>query len=140
MQYKFNTSCSKDKLKEIRLFVSKVLNKYNIPEVKKNELILAVDEVCANLIIHSHNCNPKESFKLMIDIDHSKGITFDIIDQGIGFNIAKYREPSINEIKEKRQKGGMGLILVKRIMDNIEFKCGPDKNVCRMFKKIKIDK
>ncbi|MCZ6899981.1 MAG: ATP-binding protein, partial [Bacteroidetes bacterium] len=58
MDYRYNCQCSKEKLKKIREFVSEVLHKYNLTEVKINELVLAVDEVCANLIIHSHNCNP----------------------------------------------------------------------------------
>jgi len=101
-------------------------------------LILAVDEVCANLIIHSHNCNDHESFDLLIKIDQNKGITFDIIDNGIGFNIAKYKEPSLSEIIKSKKKGGVGLMLVRRIMDDVEYKCDTHKNICvlRLFKKM----
>ncbi len=139
MDYRYNCQCSKDKLKEIREFVTEVLHKYNLSEVKINELVLAVDEVCANLIIHSHNCNPQESFEIKIDVNKNEGITFYIIDDGkIGFNLNQYKEPSLNELIKKQKKGGVGLILVNRIMDDIQFKCSPERNVCRLFKKLKI--
>ncbi|MCZ6520258.1 MAG: ATP-binding protein [Bacteroidetes bacterium] len=139
MDYRYNCQCSKEKLKKIREFVSEVLHKYNLTEVKINELVLAVDEVCANLIIHSHNCNPQESFEIKINVNKKEGITFYIIDDGkIGFNLNQYKEPSINELIKKQKKGGVGLILVKRIMDDIQFKCSPERNVCRLFKKLKI--
>ena len=138
MKYKFTSKCSKDKLKEIRLFVSDILDRYGIPEVKKNELVLAVDEVCANLIIHSHNCNESEHFDLVVQVKENSGITFDIIDKGIGFNIQKYQEPKLQEIIKRKRKGGVGLILVRRIMDKIEFKHESKGNVCRLFKKIDI--
>ena len=139
MDYRYNCQCSKDKLKEIREFVTEVLHKYNLSEVKINELVLAVDEVCANLIIHSHNCNPQESFEIKINVNKKEGITFYIIDDGkIGFNLNHYKEPSLNELIKKQKKGGVGLILVKRIMDDIQFKCSPERNVCRLFKKLKI--
>lgn len=140
MEYRFSASCSKDKLKEIRIFLSNILDLYSISEVKKNELVLAVDEVCANLIIHSHNCNEKESFDLVVNVEEKSGITFDIIDKGIGFNIQKYKEPNVQEIIKKKQKGGVGLLLVRRIMDKIEFNHEPTGNTCRLFKKLDIQK
>ena len=98
MEYRFSATCSKDKLKEIRIFLLGILDHYSISEVKKNELVLAVDEVCANLIIHSHNCNESENFDLVVNVEEKSGITFDIIDKGIGFNIQQYKEPSLHEI------------------------------------------
>jgi len=38
MKYRFSSRCSKDNLKDIRVFVSDVLNKYSIPEVKKKRI------------------------------------------------------------------------------------------------------
>ena len=140
MEYKFTTTCRKDKLKEIRIFVSGILDLYSISDIKKNELVLAVDEVCANLIIHSHNCNETEHFDLVVNVQERSGITFDIIDKGMGFNIQKYKEPKLQEIIKKKQKGGVGLMLVRRIMDKIEFKHERKGNVCRLFKKMDIER
>jgi serine/threonine-protein kinase RsbW len=39
-------------------------------------------------------------------------------------------------IKSKR-KGGLGIILVKRIMDKIEFESIQNKNICRLYKILK---
>lgn len=136
MVYKYKVRCNKEKLKEIREFVNKVLQNYSLPEIEINKLVLAVDEICANLMIHSHNCNPKESIELSIEVKEKECITFEILDKGVGFNICNYKEPTIGEVVKKKRKGGMGLMLVKRIMDNIEFKKAANKNVCRLYKKI----
>lgn len=135
MVYKFKVSCSKNKLGEIRSFIKRVLDDHQVPEMEKNTIVLAVDEVCANLIIHSHNCNPREQLELKVNIN-GKSITFDIIDKGIGFNIENYKEPSLNEIVKQKKKGGIGLMLVKRIMDEIEFIEGDKINVYRLHKKL----
>ena len=93
---------------DIREFLEEVLSKNNIPEVTMGSLVLAVDEVCANLIIHSHNCNEKEHIELKVDVSKKDGVTFYIIDHGDGFNIGDYQEPSISEIvrtKKKRRYG-----------------------------------
>ena len=135
MVYKFKVPCSKSKLGEIREFLQRILSENSIPEVTINTLVLAVDEVSANLIIHSHACNPNDYFDLVIRKE-SEGILFEFIDQGVGFDIGQYESPSIQEIVKKKKKGGVGLILVRKIMDDINFQNEGNKCVCRLFKKI----
>lgn len=136
MEYKFKVPCSKSKLGEIREFLQRVLSENSIPEVTINSLVLAVDEVCANLIIHSHNCNPEDHIELKVRVSGKSKITFDIIDHGVGFNIGDYQEPSISDIVKQKRKGGIGLMLVRRIMDEIELIKGKEQNVYRLHKKI----
>ena len=136
MKYNFKAPCSKKKLRAIRNFIGKNLKKHNLDDIEINMIVLAVDEVCANLIIHSHDCDPNESLELNMNIDAKhQGVTFEIIDRGEGFNILNYKEPSLDDIVRNKKKGGLGLMLVKRIMDHIEFKSSPKKNVCKLYKK-----
>ena len=135
MTKKLKISCSKDNLKRIREFVIQELRNDGLDDVMLNNLVLAVDEVSANLIIHSHACNPNDHFDLVIRKD-DEGILFEFIDQGVGFDIEQYQSPSIQEIVRQKKKGGVGLILVRKIMDDINFQNEGNKCVCRLFKKI----
>jgi serine/threonine-protein kinase RsbW len=134
MEYNFKVPCSKNRLGDIREFLEKVLSENNVPEVTMGSLVLAVDEVCANLIIHSHNCNEQEHIELIVDVSKKEGVTFYIIDHGDGFNIGEYEEPSISDIVKTKRKGGMGLMLVRRIMDDIELIKKKHKNIYRLHK------
>jgi len=136
MEYRFKVPCTKSKLGDIREFLQRVLSENSIPDVTVNTLVLAVDEVCANLIIHSHNCNPDEHLELKVKVVGNSEITFDIIDHGDGFNIGEYKEPLISDIVKQKRKGGIGLMLVRRIMDEVELIQGKKKNVYRLHKKI----
>ena len=136
MKYNFKAPCSKKKLRAIRNFIGKNLKKHDLDDIEINMIVLAVDEVCANLIIHSHDCDPNESLELNMNIDAKReGVTFEIIDRGEGFNILNYKEPTLDDIVKNKKKGGLGLMLVKRIMDHIEFQSSPKKNVCKLYKK-----
>lgn len=135
MNYRYQVKCKKNKLKEIREFVTGVLQSYALTEIEINKMVLAVDEVCANLIIHSYNCDPKETIELSIDVENDC-ITFEIIDRGLGFNICNYKEPSLTEVVKEKKKGGIGLMLVRRIMDDIEFRRETGQSVCKLSKKI----
>ncbi|MEM6523629.1 MAG: ATP-binding protein [Bacteroidota bacterium] len=138
MKYSYKVPCTKEKLRDIRSFVKEVLDKHGISEVDVSTLVLAIDEVCANVIIHGHSCNPKDSIELEIKIDKSHKLEFDIIDTVDLFDIAAYQEPEIEDVIKQQKKGGIGLILVKRIMDDIEIIRLPRKNICRLTKKIEL--
>jgi len=137
MKYSYKVPCRKDKLRDIRSFVKEVLGKWNLSELDISTLVLAIDEVCANLIIHSHHCNPKDSIELEVSIKNSE-VEFKIIDNAKMFNINDYEEPSIDDIIKKQRKGGVGLILVKRIMDDIQIIGNGKKYICRLTKKIDV--
>ena len=135
MQYNYSAQCSKRNLADIRNFISKTLNNHFKSEIDIHHMVLAVDEVCANLMIHSHNCNPKESIDLFVDVTKQE-VVIEIKDTGNGFNIKNYQEPTIKEIIVEKKKGGLGLMLVKRLMDKVEFIKSNNNNICRLKKKI----
>jgi serine/threonine-protein kinase RsbW len=138
MKYSLKVPCSKSKLKTIRSFVDETLGQYSISDVDLNMLVLAVDEICANLIVHSYTTSTSvECIELHINIEESKGVTFEIVDHNNeGFNIINYKEPMLKELVKSRRKGGLGLMLVKRIMDDVQFKSNGNSNVCRLFKRM----
>jgi serine/threonine-protein kinase RsbW len=136
MKNKLTISCSKNNLMKVRKFVSDVLTTLNIQELEVHKLVLAVDEVCANLIIHSNNCNPDHKIAVQIDHPTETSLVFTIKDTGISFNYLAYQEPTIEDIISSKRKGGVGLILVKRIMDEVEFSKEKNCNICRLTKKI----
>jgi serine/threonine-protein kinase RsbW len=136
MKHAISISCSKGNLEILREFVEKTLHAYTLSEIETHKIILAVDEVCANLIIHANNCNPDQSLELEMMVYPDKEIVFTFRDKGIGFDISQYQEPDMGEIISSKRKGGLGLILVKRIMDKIEFSTEKNHNICRLVKKI----
>lgn len=138
MKYSYKVPCRKEKLRDIRSFVKEILEKHGLSEIDSSTLVLAIDEVCANLIIHAHQCNAKDSIEIVVNVDQSSGLVFDIIDKAEIFDIAGYEAPKLEDIIKRQRKGGLGLILVKRIMDNIEILQKPSGNVCRMTKKIPV--
>ena len=138
--HQFECSCQREKLKEIRLFVAEVLSEIGLSEIDSHKVILAVDEVCSNLIIHSNKCNPSEKLEIYVEDGGDGKVLFEIVDYGIGFNYKNYKEPNLEEIIRKRKKGGLGIMLIKNIMDGVQFSNDGNKNICRLMKKFKKQK
>ena len=119
MKRSFQIPCNTSHLKDARNFLNKVLKNTGLNETDQNAIVLAVDEVCANIIIHSE-CDNKQIIELNVE-RKGKKLIFEIIDQGIStFDINAYSGPELDEIIQSKRKGGVGILLVKKIMDKIE--------------------
>jgi serine/threonine-protein kinase RsbW len=136
MNYKYKVGCSIENLKGVRDFIRACLKDYNIPELQVSEMVLALDEMCSNLMIHAHHCNSDELFEIHITVEKGDPIIFEIIDDGTVFDINQFNEPDLGNLVNEKRKGGLGIRLVKSIMDQVEYQKRSGKNVCRLIKKI----
>ncbi|RAU83802.1 ATP-binding protein [Pontibacter arcticus] len=135
MNNSIRVECSKKNLKLIRDFVTDYLQAHNLSDILMNQIVLAVDEICANLIIHANHEDPSKYITLVVD-KQKDGVRFEITDNGAAFQRTNYKEPDINENIRVGKKGGVGVALVNRIMDKVEFKSNGTKNTCLLYKKI----
>jgi serine/threonine-protein kinase RsbW len=134
MNYKHKVGCSIENLKGVRDFIRGSLKNHGISELVVSEVVLALDEMCSNLMIHAHHCNPDEIFELNIYVEGNKPLIFELIDDGTVFDINQFMEPALNNIINEKRKGGLGIRLVKSIMDKVEYQKLRGRNVCRLIK------
>ncbi len=134
MNYRYNIGCSLANLKGIRDFIRTALNENRVPEVQISAIVLALDEMCSNLMIHAHHCNPDHTLEIHINHEGKHTFVFEIIDDGSAFDINQFREPGMDSLVQEKRKGGLGIRLVKSIMDKIEYTTEGGKNVCRLTK------
>ncbi|MGC4021951.1 MAG: ATP-binding protein [Cyclobacteriaceae bacterium] len=136
MNYRYNIGCSLANLKGIRDFVRNTLIENHVPELQVSAIVLALDEMCSNVMIHAHHCNPNDFLELQIKHPKSKIFVFEIIDDGSVFNINKFEEPEMQSLVQDKRKGGLGIRLVKSIMDKIEYVQEGGRNICRLTKEV----
>ena len=65
-------------------------------------------------------------------------ITFVIVDAGKGFDPAQINQEELESLIAKRKDGGLGMRLIKTLMDEVQYEIGPgQKNELRMTKRIR---
>ena len=90
---------------------------------KENEvraLELAVDELVSNAIVHGYRRNPAGRIALKISVINS-GIVIVLEEQGRFFNPLKIAEPNLNAKLMERKVGGLGLYIMRKIVDVIYY-------------------
>lgn len=138
MEYSIAVSCRTHNLQKVRNFVENILNSLLINPMDSNLMLVAIDELCANLMLHAHCQTPDDLIEVKIRDEKDGMFVFEVHDTASeGFDPNTYESPNIQDIIKNKQAGGMGLMLVKKIMDSIHFERKGQKNICRVCKTVK---
>ncbi len=135
-EYQLKIPSQSDNLAIIRDVVAKVASRVGFDTDEASKIELAVDEACTNVIKHAYANNSNQMIEVSIKVDQKKLIII-VADKGKGFNPDKIKLPDLNESIKEGRKGGLGLCLIKTLMDKVEFEIKPgSKTQVKMIKYI----
>ncbi len=123
-KYQLKIPSKTGNLELIRSFVSHVSEMVGFDADEISKIELAVDEACANVIKHAYDKQNKDSIDMVVEIDYKK-LTIIITDQGKGFDVNKISNKDVREYLAEMRVGGLGIHLMKALMDEVEFKSEP---------------
>lgn len=128
---------STENLALIREFVTSIGRQATLSEEEINKLELAVDEACANVIEHAYGHDITKDVSVRATFDDEK-LKISVIDEGRGFDPGKVNQKSVDELIHERRSGGLGIRLIKTLMDEVNYEIEPgQKNELHMTKLIK---
>lgn len=94
---------------------------------------LAVEELLVNVIEHGYKGKGGD---VELGLEASGDLlTLRIIDQALAFDPTQALEPDLDVPLEEREKGGMGIHLVKNLMDAIRYQRDGNRNVLTLEKR-----
>jgi len=111
----------------------------NIPENVIQMFSIAFDEILNNIISYAYE--DENEHEIEIDMDFKEGrINVSMVDDGKPFNPLGLNPPDTSLSLEERQLGGLGIHLVRKMMDEVHYQRKINKNVFSMIKLLKTDK
>lgn len=134
----YKTYSKTENLSNIREFVLKNSLNFGFNPNKAEELVLAVDEACTNLIKYAYNYNTSDNITIEIMSDNQKFIV-NIIDDSSPFNPNEVPNPDLEQYRREYHKGGLGIYIMRSLVDNMEYQTtqnGKIKNVLRLTKQL----
>ncbi|MGH9841435.1 MAG: ATP-binding protein [Blastocatellia bacterium] len=128
---------STENLALIREFVTSVGRQATLDDEEIANLELAVDEACANVIEHAYGHDATKEVIVRAVFD-DQTLRISVIDTGPGFDPGNALSTSVEELIKQRKSGGLGIRLIKTLMDEVEYEIVPgQKNELHMTKKIR---
>lgn len=118
----------------VRDFVGLYANQFGFNDREVDEIRLAVDEAFTNVIKHAYQYDENQRVLISIGALNDE-FWVSITDQGRSFNPEQYSEPDIKERIRLKKRGGVGVYLIRRLMDAVEYNNMGGSNEIRMTKR-----
>jgi anti-sigma regulatory factor (Ser/Thr protein kinase) len=99
------------------------------------EVNLALDELFTNIISYGFNDRSEHAIQVCIAADDGM-LTITVEDDGIPFNPIERAKPRLPATVEDCMIGGLGIYLIKNLMDDVWYRRKQDKNVLTLKKRI----
>jgi len=106
------------------------LNQFPPAECRK--IALAVDEAITNVIKHSYRNDLDKDIKLEF-YTSSEGLKVKLLFAGVPPVLEKVGV-NLNKMIKEKKKGGLGVELMRRIMDSVVYDTSKNINTCEMIK------
>ncbi len=125
-----------DALADVREFVNELALRFGFGDKEVSEITLAVDEACTNVIKHAYKGRPDAEFEVKI---LATGTAFQIVvrDWGASFRPEEVPLPNIRDKYRKHKAGGLGIFLMKKLMDTVEYQGRDASNEVRLVRYLK---
>lgn len=108
-----------DYLELIGQFVSFAAHRTGFSDQEVARIRLAVDEACANVVLHGTEAGGGPGFVVVCE-EHESDLTIRVRDSGPMFDLEAVPVPDLNAPVERRQVGGLGIFIMREVMDQVE--------------------
>ncbi|MCL2100747.1 MAG: ATP-binding protein [Fibromonadales bacterium] len=122
-----------ENLNAVQDFVAEKLESASCPAKLQTQIAIAVEEIFVNIARYAY-CPETGGATIRVSADDDVVIEFE--DKGKPYNPIKKKDPDTTASAEEREIGGLGIFMVKKIMDAIEYKRIGNKNILTIKKRL----
>lgn len=117
-------------------FINSELDAFGCASKTKTEINVAVDEIFANISNYAYKTDNGTATIQIDKIENPKAAVITFIDKGVPFDPLGKKDPNVSLSAEERQIGGLGIFIVKKTMDKVEYEYKNNQNILKITKNI----
>jgi serine/threonine-protein kinase RsbW len=97
---------------------------------RTTEIELALEEALINIINYAYEKGPKGEIRIQCCLEENKNrFVIEIKDNGVPFDIFSTKEPDLSLDISEREIGGLGVFMIKKLMDEVTYKRSDTQNI-----------
>ncbi len=117
------------------LLVSQFWIERRLPPEGEQDVSLAIEELVANVITHGYPRGGEH--EIFVQLSEQDGqVLVELEDDGVPFNPLQAPPPDINAPLENRPVGGLGIHLVRHVMDDLQYERSGGRNRLLLKKRV----
>ncbi len=124
-----------DELRKVNAAVEELAGEENWPPDLTFQIGLAIEELGINIVEYGHDDGRAHEIEIVISSE-AEVITIEIEDDGQAFNpLSDAPDPDLEAAVEDRTVGGLGIHLVRSMMDEVHYQRQQNKNCLTLVKR-----
>ena len=124
----------REKVELVTDFINAELEKLGCPMKMQMQIDVALDEIFGNIVHYAYRRGEgSASVRFEFDTDQN-AVVLTFTDNGMPYNPLEKEDPDITLSAEEREVGGLGIFLVKKIMDDMSYEYKDGKNILQLKK------
>ena len=123
-----------DILDRIRTFVGDQAREAGFNAKDIYSIQLATDEAASNIIEHAYDGRPNGKFEVTCDFQSGR-LVITLLDHGKVFDPSQVEEPDLKADLSDRKIGGLGIYLMRNLMDEVHYETTQAGNFLTMVKR-----
>lgn len=117
-------------------FVLSELEHIHCPAKTQNQMAIVVEEVFVNIAHYAYNPDIGEATIRCAVGGSPLQVTIEFLDAGKPYDPLKNDDPDVTLSAEQRSIGGLGIFMVKRLVDDIKYEYREGKNILTVRKQV----
>ena len=96
---------------------------------------LVLEEMVTNVIKYGFADDAEHEIEIFLNVENGE-LAISVADEGMAFNPLTAPEPDLSAPIEERKIGGLGVLMVRKLMDHVNYRREGNKNIFTARKKL----
>lgn len=125
-----------DNIDTVTDFVNEYLDEVGCSMKVQMQIAVVIDEIFSNIAHYAYAPSIGDATVSVAINKETEVLMLSFADRGVAYNPLVKEDPDVTLSAEERQIGGMGIFMVKKLMDDITYEYVEGRNVLTMWKKL----
>lgn len=131
-----NIEATIDNIPTVTAWVDEQLEALDCPMKAQMQIDIAIDELFSNIARYAYNPETGPATVRVEVVENPMAVVITFIDKGIPYDPLKQEDPNTHLPAEEREIGGLGIFMVKKTMDDINYEYKDGQNILTIKKNI----
>ncbi len=127
-------TASLENLERVQAFVAEQMEEAGCPAKARMQIEIAVEEIYVNIAHYAYRPGVGEATVRCEAGGNPPHVVLQFLDEGVPFNPLEKEDADITLSAEEREIGGLGILMVKKSMDLVEYQYEGGKNILTVKK------
>lgn len=133
MENEITVSAKKEELPAVQDYIEAFLEKEDFSPKVCIQISIAIEELFVNVAFYAYD-NDGGNVTVACRMQTADMVEITMTDSGVAFDPLEHKDPNVELSADQRSIGGLGIFMVRKSMDDLQYERKDGHNILRIYK------